>query len=427
MAKVIKFNGGLRACYMRKKSSLSCAFGIFVKAGSAYETAKTNGIAHFIEHMLFKGTESRTAFMIADEMEKLGANNNAYTSKTNTVFYVNGLAKYIESFMDILADMLFNSTFTEENVAKEKGVVLEEIKMYEDESDSVCSDLLGSKYFNNGFARPILGTEKTVSSFTPADIREFMDKYYRPENICICYVGPLSEDEFVALAEKYFVTPFANKKYSEPFKKPRIGSRKVNSGYYENVKKPFEQSSIILRFPAFGAEDKRSDAVSTLSYMLGGGMSSRLFQEVREERGLVYDIYSMPATLKGVGYFDIAFASAPEKAETAVKVIRATLDKIRKEGFNDGEFNKVKVQRETGAVLSAESSFDEMRFMGRYFCLTDKAYTFKNLLKTLEKLTLEDIKKSFDEIFDYEKCAVCYVGKPIGKDLREVFLSGENE
>ena len=151
-------------------------------------------MAHFIEHMLFKGTERRTAFDIANETDKLGANCNAYTSKSNTVFYVSGLAKFISEYMDILSDMFFHSTFTDENIERERGVVLEEIKMYDDDGDSVCADLLSSKFFvNNTLSRPILGTAESVKSLNADKIRSFMARNYVPQNVALSYCGPLAE------------------------------------------------------------------------------------------------------------------------------------------------------------------------------------------------------------------------------------------
>jgi predicted Zn-dependent peptidase len=404
---------------------MSCSFGIYVGAGTRDERADARGAAHFIEHMLFKGTETRTAFEIANEMDKLGANCNAYTSKSNTVFYVTGLGRFLPRYMDILGDMLFNSAFAEENMKLERGVVLEEIKMYDDEGDSVCADVLSKKYFGkNPLAHPILGTAASVKALDAVKIRAFMNAHYRPQNICLSYVGGMDEDEFTALCETYFERPFCEKKYIGTYKKTIYRETKTNAVYAVKCDKPFEQSNVIIRFPSFPVSDKRTDPLNTMSYMLGGGMSSRLFQKVREEKGLVYDVYSSVIALKGAGFFEIGFACAPEKAADATKAVRETLDDIFRDGFTEEEFDKIKIQRETSAVLGEESTFDEMRIMGKNYLLTGRLVTYRKLFAELEKMTLPEVQTVFRDVVDYGKAALCYVGKPQEADLRKLFTEG---
>ena len=423
MAKIIKLSNGQVVCYQRKKGSLSCAFGIFVNAGSRDEGKDNNGIAHFIEHMTFKGTEKRTAFEIANELDKLGAHSNAYTSRTNTVYYVGGLGKYFEKYLDVMSDMFFNSTYTDENIEKEKGVVLEEIKMYDDEGDSLCSDLLNKKFFDkDALSNPILGTEKTVKKLTRQDILDFVNKFYTVDNVCLSYVGALSEKELRDLLEKYFVKPY--EKRPNLCGKKTFRSKKKKTGFFTITNKPFEQANVMIRFPSVGIENPMSDAMGTMSLILGGGMSSRLFQKIREENGLVYEIYSNSVAIKGAGYFDVCFATTPEQAVKAVQGIREVMEEVKQKGFTQEEFDKVKIQRESGAVLGSESGFDEMRLMGRYYLLTGKLVTHAKLLKKLEKVTFEDVNKAFIDTVDYQKTTVSYVGKEIKEDLREVLIKG---
>lgn len=423
MAKLLKFPGGLTVCYERKKSSDSCAFGIYVGAGSRDEKADENGVAHFIEHMLFKGTERRTAFDIANETDKLGANCNAYTSKSNTVFYVSGLAKFISEYMDILSDMFFHSTFTDESIERERGVVLEEIKMYDDDGDSVCADLLSSKFFvNNTLSRPILGTAESVKSLNADKIRSFMARNYVPQNVALSYCGPLAEEELRLLVEKYFNSEFLSRSYS--YEKKAVRKAKTASFFAKRCDKPFEQASVLVRFPSYPIADKRADSAPMLAFILGGGMSSRLFQKVREELGLVYEIYCQATSVKGAGYLDIGLATAPELTEKAIEAVREVLETVRKDGLGKEEFDKVKIQRETGAVLSGETTFDVMRIMGKYYLLTGKAVNCRSLIKQTEKLSLADVQQAFDDVIDYDKAAVCYVGKEINVDLKAV-LKGE--
>ena len=423
MAKVLNFPSGMRVCYERVKNAGSCAFGIFVNAGSRDEGPDNNGVAHFIEHMLFKGTERRTAFEIANETDKLGANSNAYTSKSNTVFYIYGLAQFLENYMDILSDMYFHSTFTDENIERERGVVLEEIKMYDDDGDSLCSDQLTLRYFGKDYlARPILGTAETVNALNADKIRAFMAKNYVPQKAILSYVGPATEEELRALIERFFEKEFALLPGAyAPQKRKKI---KTHAGYSTRTDKPFEQANVLIRFPGFGVKDERAEACLTLSHILGGGMSSRLFQKVREENGYVYEVYSSSVSLADVGYFDIGFATAPELAEKAILAVREVLEEAKKNGLLEEEFEKIKLQRETGAVLGSETTFDRMRLMGKYMCLTGKLITYKTLAKKMEKTSLADVNALCREIFDYDKMAVCYVGKEIKTNLSTLLTIG---
>ena len=319
--------------------------------------------------------------------------------------------------------MFFNSTYTDENIEKEKGVVLEEIKMYDDEGDSLCSDQLNEKFFGkDALSRPILGTEKTVKKFTRQDILDFVNKFYTVDNVCLSYVGALSEKELRELLEEYFVKPY--EKRPNLCGKKSFRKKKTVTGFYKRTDKPFEQANVMIRFPAVGIENAKSDAMGTMSLMLGGGMSSRLFQKIREENGLVYEIYSSSTAIKGVGYFDVCFATTPEQAVKAVQGIREVMEEVKQNGFTQEEFEKVKIQRESGAVLGSESGFDEMRLMGRLYLLTGKLVTHAKLLKKLEKVTFEDVNNAFLDTINYQRTTVSYVGKEIKEDLREVLIKG---
>ena len=423
MAKLLKLPCGLSVCYERRRGTGSCALGIYVAAGSRDEDDDSNGVAHFIEHMLWKGTERRTAADIADEFDALGANSNAYTSKSNTCFYAFGLAKYLPKYMDIFSDMLFYSTFTEENIEKERGVVLEEIKMYDDEGDSVCEDLLAAKYYGKSkLARPILGTEETVKSLTAEKIRRFMAKYYVPQNIALSYAGPATEEEILALAETYFGKEFSSRTYAPAErKKEKVRTKRFFATRFD---KPFEQANVIIRFPAYPVESAKENAAAVAAGIIGGGMSSRLFQKVREESGLVYEIYASETAVKGTGYVTIAYACMPECAKEAMLKVREVLEEAKKNGFTQEEFDKIKASRETNVVLGEEAAYTVMRLMGKSFCMLGKPTTFRASLKKLEKITLTDVTEAFRCIFDYDKAAVAYVGKKTDVDLLAVLKHG---
>ena len=419
MAKLITLKNGLRICYERK-ASLSCAFGVFVDAGSRNESAKVNGVAHFIEHMTFKGTEKRSAFDIADETDMMGASCNAYTSKTATVYYITGLNKFARQYVELLGDLLFCSTYTEENIEKERGVVLEEIHMYDDDGDSLSSDLLSKIYYGEGcsLSRPILGSAKTVKKLSRKDILDFRKRWYRPENIVLSFVGDVEEEEFLKYVDEYFVAHIP--KFKKPFL-PFVSDEKEVFSVYKTLKKPYEQSSVTMRFPSprYGAGDPYAPFL--LANMLGGGMSSRLFQKVREELGLVYEIYSTNVMRKEGGNFDIFFATSPKNAEKAMTAISDIVKEVLQKGFTETELIKTKNQYETSMVLSDESSFDRMRLMGKELLSKGKLTSTEEQIEKMLSVTLTDVENLSREILGSRTVSVAYVGKNIDCDLLEVY------
>ena len=420
MAKVITLKNGLRICYERKES-LSCAFGVFVNAGSRNESAQKNGIAHFIEHMTFKGTETRSAFDIADETDMMGANCNAYTSKTATVYYVTGLNKFAEKYVELLGDLLLCSTYTEENMEKERGVVLEEIHMYDDDGDSLSSDLVSKIYFGDGcsLSRPILGSAKTVKRITRKDILDFRKKWYRPENIVLSFVGNVGEEEFLGYVDRYFIAriPKTRGKFV-----PLVSDEKEVYSVYAALKKPYEQSSVTMRMPSPRYGDGNPYTPFLLANMLGGGMSSRLFQRVREEMGLAYEIYSTNTMRQEGGNFDIFFATSPKNAQKAMEAVSEVVKKVLDEGFTETELIKTKNQYETSMVLSDESTFDQMRLMGKELTSRGVLTSTEEQIEKMLSVTLEDIRELSHTVLSGKNVSVAYVGKNIDCDLLKTYL-----
>ena len=421
MADIITMPNGLRICY-EKKDSLSCAFGVFVDAGSRNESAEKNGIAHFIEHMTFKGTQTRTAFDIADETDMMGASCNAYTSKTATVYYITGLNKFAERYVELLGDLLFCSTYTEENIEKERGVVLEEIHMYDDDGDSLSADLLSKIYFGEecSLSRPILGTAKTVKKLKRKDILDFRKKWYRPENIVLSFVGDVPQETFIGYVEKYFSARIPKEK--TPFT-PYVPDEKIVFSKYAFLKKPYEQASVTMRMPSPGYVGGNYFAPFLLANMLGGGMSSRLFQKVREEMGLVYEIYASNVMRKGGGNFDIFFATSPKNARSAMEAIGEIVSGALEGGFTETELTKTRNQYETSMVLSDESAFDRMRALGKELLLKGVLTPTKEQIKTMLSVTSDDIKETARAILGSQNVSVAYVGKNTDCDLLQTYES----
>ena len=416
MAKLIRLDDGLRIFYKKHTSSKAFALGVFVGAGCVYEDKKNNGIAHFIEHMLFKGTERRTAFDIANEADTCGIMMNAFTSRQYTAYYTIGLAEYADKCADLLSDILFNSTFTEENMEKEKSVVIEEIKMYEDDSEDVClENLIKAHYGNKMLAYPILGTEKTVKSFDREKIDDFMGKFYRRENVCIAVVGNVKEDFVIDLIKRYFVFSSSQNRNEKEFRLPKLKALAPQSGDIKKIK-PIEQSAVGIAFPSYPYRHKKRFVPSFLASILGGGMSSRLFQEVREKAGLVYEIYATNNQYVNDGYFVIYFGTSPNQVCTALKKVKSCLAEAIESGLTQEEFDKAMAQLKTGMALGSESAADIMRMGGRYG-LMGKAVTHESTLKELEKVTLDDVNEGLKELLKFDKASVSYVGQEIDCDL----------
>lgn len=416
MAKLITLENGLKIFYQQNSGSQAFALGVFVGAGCFYEDKENNGISHFIEHTVFKGTSTRSAFDIANETDRCGITLNAYTSRDCTVFYTVGLSEYSEKCADILSDLIFNATFNEESLEKEKGVVIEEIKMYEDDTEDVCMENLKKAHFgNNNVSAPILGNEKTVKSFCKADIKSYMDKYYTADNTCISIVGNMSEEEATDLVKKYFTFPEREKVCL-----PKIKTVKPKAKYVKKIK-PLKQSAVGISFPAYPFKHKNYYLPWIVSIILGEGMSSRLFQEVREKSGLVYEIYTSVSQYEDNGIFVVYFGTAPDQTAIAIKKVVATLKEALEKGFEKDEFDKAIAQFKTSLVLGGENSAYLMR-RGGYNGLKGRVITFEDALKELSSYTLSDINSCLREMIDFSKASLSYVGKKPVCDLMEVFL-----
>lgn len=418
---IITFSNGLRLWVNPMKNTRSISTGLFVGAGCMYENKENNGIAHYIEHMVFKGTTTRSTYQIVEEMERYGIQINAFTSKNHTAYYTIGIDEYAEKCMEMLSDLYYNPTFTEENLAKEKGVVLEEISMSEDDPEDKCMELLSQAHFGDDIiSLPILGTPETVNSFTRKTIDEFLKKYYTPENTFISVVGNITKEKAVKLVKKYFNIDSVKK---EPiiFKKERA----VPCKQFFKKERDIEQANVGICFPSFGLKEKLSPASSIIMNMLGGGMSSRLFQKLREELGLVYNIYSLDMQYVDEGFVNIFFATNPGTVRQALKGIREVILKVKEEAFSEEEIKKSKAQFKSAIIIAAESSTHLMKAGGKYGILMNKEYDLDKRIKAIEEVTASDIKKALDYIMNISLASLSYVGKDIEGNLLEYFVKGE--
>ena len=400
-----RYENGLRLIIITNESVYSVSTGVIVKTGSANETAQENGISHFIEHNLFKGTTTRSAFEISDFIDRIGAQINAFTSKELTCYYTKSTTDYFKETLEVLSDIYFNSTFLEEEIKKERGVVIEEINMSEDTPEELCFDLLAESYFGKeGLGRTILGPAKNVRRFTSEDIKSYMDKYYTAKNTVVSVSGNVDVERTVQLVDELFAQKFKNtsKVIEVPTKAVKL------SNLYKT--KPIEQTHVALSIKGVSINDDRSEALTVANIVLGGGMSSRLFQKIREEMGLAYSVYSYASQYKDCGVIDFYAGVSTEKRDQAVSAIIDEIKRFRDDGITDAEFMRGKEQMKSAFIFGRESTASQMLLYGKNLIYLDEEFDYDKKLKVIENLTKEEVENVIREYFDTQNFASATVG-----------------
>lgn len=418
---IYTFPNGLKLALCPMEHTRSIAIGVFVGVGAANETKERSGIAHFTEHMLFKGTEKRTAFDIANEMESLGVMINAFTARHMTCYYTMSTDEHTEHCMDVLSDILFNSKLADEEIDRERKVILEEISRDEDDPEDVCNEGLASVFYGDNFmGRPILGSRENVQNFSSNDVRAFMSDFYVPNNTVISIAGNFEIERIIALVDQFFASKFTEEKDIG-----ELDKISTNSAYF-NKTKDIEQANISFAFPSYTFNNAKRDAVSLISNVFGGGMSSRLFQNVREKNGLAYDVYSIVSANVNVGAFSIYLGTNPKNASKATYAVKEEIDKLKKYGITDAEFNKGIQQLKSNLVLGSESSLSLMRANGRNMIMEGKMFDVSERLNAINSLTQRDIKEAIEFIFNYENVSASYVGPKTNVNVFGI-IKGEND
>lgn len=365
----------------------SVSIGIFVAVGSNNECLDNNGISHFTEHMLFKGTKTKSAFDIANEMDKLGADINAFTSKSSTCYYTVSLDAHSEKCFETLCDLYFNATCTEDNVDKERGVILEEINMTEDVPDDLAFEMCAlARYSKTAYAMPILGSSDNVKSFLSKDILEYISNNYTPDKTVIVFSGNVNEKSVDALIKKYYLP------YKRAFKQCALCKTQYpSSEKFLYRYKPVEQANVVIAFPSYDYNNSESEASLIVNNILGGSMSSRLFQKVREELGVVYSVYSTRSAYKDIGSLGIYFGTGPKSALKAGYAVRDVVEEIASKGISEEELEKGKEQIKTSLVLAQENSKAQMKSLGAHFLMSGSLLSVDEKLKAVSKVTTNDI------------------------------------
>lgn len=382
----------------------SVSVGIWVDAGSRFELPEENGITHFIEHMLFKGTSTRSARQIAEEFDRIGGELNAFTTKENTCYYAKVLDHHAELAVTILADMFFHSTFDAVELEKERQVVLEEILMSEDAADDDIHEILWKvMYPHDALGLPILGTPETLKTFTADTIRHYMEKHYGPQNVVISVAGNITPSLITKIESL-----FGHYQGSPNAVAPVLTYPTFHSGHIVK-KRDIEQSHYALSYPGVSVKDADAFSFVALNNIIGGNMSSRLFQEVREEKGLAYTIYSYESSYADVGAFTIYGGTSNHQLEKLQHTISEVIARIKADGVTVEELYNAKEQLKGSFVLGLESTTSHMSRNGKIELLHRKHRTVDEILDEIDKVSMEAVNRLIQNMFSVDP-AIAVIG-----------------
>lgn len=404
MVQVTTCDNGVRIVSEQIPHVRSLSVGIWVNAGSRFETPEENGITHFIEHMLFKGTKARTARQIAEEFDRIGGEINAFTSKENTCYFAKVLDHHAELAVSILADMFFNSAFTTDDIERERQVVLEEIYMSEDDpADDVHEKLWSVMYPNDALGRPILGTPDTLTTFDSDMLRNYMAKHYSPQNVVISVAGNITDDLLKTIDElfgRFEASPLAVE--------PELTYPVLTAGEVVKVRDT-EQAHLAISFPAISVKDPDMYSFIALNNIIGGNMSSRLFQEVREERGLAYSIFSYQSCYADVGAFTIYGSASKQQLEQLQHTIDATLLDVVAAGVTELELDNAKEQLKGSFVLGLEGTEEHMNRNGTNELVHGRHRSVDEVLEGIDAISMDTINDLITDILLKEP-AIAIIG-----------------
>ncbi len=373
----------------------SVALGVWVRAGSRYEPPELAGISHFLEHTVFKGTEKRSTFDIASSLESVGGHLNAFTTKEYTCYHARFLSEYLEDAVDVLSDLLLHPTFPKNEIEREKSVVLDELRDSKDVPEEMAFDTF-EKYLypESSLGKPILGNEETIGAFTAEKLSAYLDQHYGPENTIIVAAGYVDHDELVQMISDRYDRASSGENSFETY----------DTSLYQPGKevrtKDIQQSHLIVGLPIFSVYDDRRYDVAVLNSILSGGMSSRLFQNIREAHGVAYQIFSFVNLYRDTGSFGVYLATDPAKRDHAMDLTMAELDKMVNEPVSLSELERVKAQYKSGVVMGDESMERRMLRLGRQQIYYSENISLDRFLEKIEEIDVQRIQALARELFN---------------------------
>lgn len=411
-------DNGLRVVSETVRHVQSASVGLWVGVGSRDEEDLQRGISHFIEHMLFKGTGRRNAREIADAIESRGGHLNAFTGKESTCYETRVLAEDVPLALDILTDMFRNSLFDSEEIQREKSVVIEEIKMYEDTPEEMVHDLFEETlYPTHPLGKTIIGTDKTVSGLTRDDITGYITHRYRPDSIVVSAAGNLEHGELVKLAQGA-LGDLEGRAPKRPMVRPSASGKNK-----KKKKRDIEQVHFVLGTTAYSKAEKQRYSLSILNNVLGGNMSSRLFQEIREKRGLAYSIGSYARSYQDGGFFCVYGGTSPTTYEQVLELTRVEFEKVRTNGLTDDELTKAKTQVRGALVMGLESMNARMNRFGDALLSYNRVIPIAEVLAEYEAVSHASIAEVVAQVLDEPAMTLTAIGPFKGSSSRSAVLS----
>ncbi|TNM45185.1 insulinase family protein, partial [Nocardioides albidus] len=394
---------GLRIVTEQMAGARSASVGVWVGVGSRDETVRTHGASHFLEHLLFKGTAERSALDISIELDAVGGEFNAFTAKEYTCFHARVLSDDLPLAVDVLGDMITGSVIASHDVDAERDVILDEIAMHDDDPDDVVQNLLAELAWGAGssLGRPIAGTTDSIEAMTPAQIKRFYRRHYVPANTVVSVAGALDHAAVVRAVKKAFgrhdwldaqASPVPPRSTTAR-RRPQVGAGDAR------VDKPFEQVNLVVGREGLTRDDERRYALGVLNTALGGGTSSRLFQEVRELRGLAYSVYSFASHYADSGLVGVAVGCLPDRTDEVLAVVREQLDLIAAEGITEDELARGKGQLVGGMILGLEDSGSRMMRLGKNELVNGEVLGLDEVIARIESVTLDQVREIAAEVF----------------------------
>jgi len=395
----------------------SASVGIWVRSGSRHEQEQLNGISHFIEHTLFKGTRNRTSREIAVESDAIGGNVDAFTSREIASYYVKVLDEHLPRAFDLLGDLLTGPLFANDELDRERNVVLEEINMVEDTPDDLVHEVFISNFWpNHPLGRSILGTAATLATFNHERVADYFGAVYTPANLVVAGAGSIKHVQFAEMVARYLGNLPARKgdlhQTSPCFKVER-----------RVVVKELEQAHLLMGAPCPSMVSEDRYVTHVLNVMLGGGMSSRLFQSIREEQGLAYSVYSGVNSYTDVGYLSVYAATSPEQIEEVIKLTLQEFAKVKDGEIAEAELERAKGQLKVSIMLGLESTSSRMSNLARQEIFFGRQSTLDEILDRIEAVTVDDVRRIAREVFHGEKMALTALGSLSGLDLDKIDLT----
>lgn len=411
-------DNGLVVLSEQMQHTRSVSFGVFLRTGSRYETAEQNGLTHFLEHALFKGTRKRSALQIAKDADVLGGNLNAFTGREIVGFHNEVVDEDLAHGFELLADLLTAPSFDPAELDKERNVILEEIKMTEDTPDDILFDVFSENFYpDHPLGRRVLGTPETLATFRDERVWNYYRDLFSPENLVVAAAGNLQHETILELAQTYFGN-LARRPAAVPVAAPPPVAHLTLQR-----KKELEQAHLVLGVPCPSLLSEEFYTNGILSSILGGGMSSRLFQSVREERGLVYDVYASANQYHDAGYFQIYAGTSPDKLTETVAAIMAELKKLKEEAVSAEELQRTRGRMRAALILSLEDSGSRLSSMAGNEIVEQRFIPLEETVARIEAVTAEDVQRLANELFHPEAFAVTALGNLKGFKLTRAQLA----